>query len=183
MTRLASILGVATVATLVLLSGCESAVKTDYAKNLGGNWTSADLERMVPSVPNDPMSAPIALTTSVTAKITAGDEKNTGTFMLAVTDTVVATMQQRPPIAVNGTFTVDSSTITLTVTGPPETVALLGDLPPGPQDLAWELMGNELKVSSPLLPVLLLGATIMEAPITAETKLTFTKQMASTSSR
>ena len=36
MTRLASILGVATVATLVLLSGCEQAVKTDYAKNLEG---------------------------------------------------------------------------------------------------------------------------------------------------
>ena len=38
MTRLASILGVATVATLVLLSGCEQAVKTDYAKNLAGTW-------------------------------------------------------------------------------------------------------------------------------------------------
>ena len=35
MTRLASILGVATVATLVLLSGCEQAVKTDYAKRSG----------------------------------------------------------------------------------------------------------------------------------------------------
>ena len=162
MTRLASILGVATVATLVLLSGCETMVQTDYAKDLGGDWKSADLERMVDS---------IAITTSVTATITAGDEKNTGTFMLAVTDTVVATMQQRPPISVNGTFTVDSSTITLTVTGPEETVAVLGDLLSGPQDLAWELMGNELKVSSPLLPVLLMGAQI-----TAETKLPFTKQ-------
>ena len=177
MTRLASILGVATVATLVLLSGCETMVQKDYAKDLGGDWKSADLERMVPSVPNDPTSARIAVTTSVTATITAGDEKNTGTFMLAVTDTV-APMQQILSISANGTFTVDSSTITLTVTGPPETVALLGDRLSGPQDLAWELMGNELKVSSPLLPVLLLGATI-----TADTKLTFTKQMASTSSR
>ena len=39
MTRLASILGVATVATLVLLSGCETAVKTDYtAKKCDGTW-------------------------------------------------------------------------------------------------------------------------------------------------
>ena len=37
MTRLASILGVATVATLVLLSGCESPTKTDYSKDLEGN--------------------------------------------------------------------------------------------------------------------------------------------------
>ena len=37
MTRLASILGVAMVATLVLLSGCEQAVKTDYAKKPGRN--------------------------------------------------------------------------------------------------------------------------------------------------
>ena len=39
MTRLASILGVATVATLVLLSGCEQATQkkdTDYAAALAG---------------------------------------------------------------------------------------------------------------------------------------------------
>ena len=34
MTRFASIMGVAAVATLVLLSGCETAVRTDYAKKL-----------------------------------------------------------------------------------------------------------------------------------------------------
>ena len=45
MTRLASILGVATVATLVLLSGCESAVTTDYERP-SRYWKSADLERM-----------------------------------------------------------------------------------------------------------------------------------------
>ena len=46
MTRLASILGVATVATLVLLSGCEEAVKTDYAKDLWRHLdASADLDR------------------------------------------------------------------------------------------------------------------------------------------
>ena len=37
-------------------------------------------------------------------------------------------------------------------------------------------MGNELKVSSPLLPVLLANATIMGEPFTEDTKLTFTKQ-------
>ena len=117
MTRLASILGVATVATLVLLSGCETMVQKDYAKDLDGIWKSVDLERMVHSVPTDTASPLVAVTTSVTATITAGDEKNTGTFMLAVTYTVAA-MQQIPSISVNGTFTVDSSTITLTVTGP-----------------------------------------------------------------
>ena len=175
MTRLASIMGVATVATLVLLSGCETAVTTDYAKDLVGSWESVDLNRTIPLNSLEPMNL-TAVTTSVTATIMAGDEKNAGTFMLAVTDTVVAAMQQTPSISVNGTFTVDSSTITLTVTGPPETAALLGDLPPGPQDLAWELMGNELKVSSPLLPVLLANATIMGVPFTEDTKLTFTKQ-------
>ena len=50
MTRLASILGVATVATLVLLSGCEQAVKTDYAKKLVGAWVT-----LVPGNPTDLM--------------------------------------------------------------------------------------------------------------------------------
>ena len=172
MTRLASILGVATVATLILLSGCEAAVTTDYAKDLVGSWESVDLNRTIPLNRLEPMNL-TAVTTSVTATIMAGDEKNAGTFMLTVTDTPPALTGAT---SANGTFTVDSSTITLAVTGPTETVALLGDLLPGPQDLAWELMGNELKVSSPLLPVLLLGATIMEALITADTKLTFTKQ-------
>ena len=163
MTRLASIMGVATVATLVLLSGCESAVKTDYAKDLVGSWESVDSIRMNLT----------GATTSVTATIMAGDQKNAGTFMLTVTDTPAAATG---PIAVNGTFTVDSSTIKVTVTGPPETVTVFDDLLSGPKDLAWELMGNELKVSSPLLFGLLVGATIMGEAITADTKLTFTKQ-------
>ena len=41
MTRLASIMGVAAVATLVLLSGCETPMKTDYAKDLQGKWTTS----------------------------------------------------------------------------------------------------------------------------------------------
>ena len=56
MTRLASILGVATVATLVLLSGCESAVKTDYAKTdyAGKLWRNGRYTRMTPSDPAVP---------------------------------------------------------------------------------------------------------------------------------
>ena len=49
MTRLASILGVATVATLVLLSGCESAVKTDYTAKLDGTWTKTGLMITAPN--------------------------------------------------------------------------------------------------------------------------------------
>ena len=53
MTRLASIMGVATVATLVLLSGCESPMKTDYATKtwLEGIWTD-------PRAPSDPERLP-----------------------------------------------------------------------------------------------------------------------------
>ena len=97
------------------------------------------------------------------------------TFMLTISDTVVATMQQGSPIAVSGTFTVDSSTIEVTVTDtqPPQAAAAFSNLLSDPQDLTWKLMGNELKVSSPLLPVLL-GPT--------HTELTLTKEMASTAS-
>ena len=50
MTRLASIMGVATVATLVLLSGCESATAkkdTDFAAALAGTWMTAELDGSV----------------------------------------------------------------------------------------------------------------------------------------
>ena len=77
MTRLASILGVATVATLVLLSGCEQAVKTDYAKKLEGTWVSAELDRMLPLDQTDLMAL-TPVKTTVEVMIMAGDKANTG---------------------------------------------------------------------------------------------------------
>ena len=63
MTRLASILGVATVATLVLLAGCESPMKTDYAKDLAGTWMTAggpDVDRPpAPCNPDLPRRRPV----------------------------------------------------------------------------------------------------------------------------
>ena len=50
MTRFASILGVATVATLVLLTGCETATQkkdTDYAAALAGTWTYSTEDAVV----------------------------------------------------------------------------------------------------------------------------------------
>ena len=44
MTRIVSVLGVA---TLVLLSGCESAVKKDYVKDLAGTWNASIAVRLV----------------------------------------------------------------------------------------------------------------------------------------
>ena len=95
MTRLASIVGVATVATLVLLSGCESATAkkdTDYAAALAGIWMTAELDGSVDK-PTDPAIAPlvahitddkIAVKSQVTATIEDGDGSHAGTFTLTV---------------------------------------------------------------------------------------------------
>ena len=93
MTRLASIMGVATVATLVLLSGCESAVKTDYAKNLEGRWTTAELPGTVDR-PDGPLyemlPEKIPVTRMVTVTIQDGSGQHEGTFSLTVTSTPTA---------------------------------------------------------------------------------------------
>ena len=172
MTRLASILGVATVATLVLLSGCEQAVKTDYAgEKLVGAWT-IELDRMVPGNPTDPMSALVDAKTTVTATITAGDKANTGGFALAISDVVASPAVAGPGISVSGTIEVDASEIEVTITGIlPEGITAadsrINALTQTPQTLTYKLMASELKVSSPLLPILL-GE--------AHTELTLTKQ-------
>ena len=67
MTRLASILGVATVAALVLLSGCDQATQkkdTDYAAALAGTWMVAGLPGTVDK-PTEP--AGIAALVATTA--------------------------------------------------------------------------------------------------------------------
>ena len=91
MTRLASILGVATVATLVLLSGCEQAVKTDYATKLEGIWTvdtTATVRNPFASGPTDPMTIP-NVPTRVSVDI-GGEGVNKGSFEITVASTIPA---------------------------------------------------------------------------------------------
>ena len=83
MTRLASILGVATVATLVLLSGCDTTMKTDYAKDLQGTW-KVTIDRQVAPDPATP-TVMVSVTTTVTAKVTRTGT-NKGTVALAIVD-------------------------------------------------------------------------------------------------
>ena len=180
MTRFASIMGVAAVATLVLLSGCDTPMKTDYAKKLEGTWKSGELDRMLPGLnPADPMAL-TAVKTTVEVMIKAGDKANVGEFSLTVADTVAATMTPGPQVAVSGTIKVTSKVISVSVTGvnPPAAVdptSPAGQLLAVEQDLNYELADNELTVHSAVLATLLTGATIMGQPVTAETKLTFTK--------
>ena len=171
MTRIASIMGVAAVATLVLLSGCEAAMeKTDYAKQLAGTWK---LELMREGVGNLPGTT----TTAVTAMI-ARTETNKGTLAIEVTDTPPAGLPATET-AVSGNMAVTSSKITVTdlvikveangidITDsaiPADQRALLD----GDQELTWKVTGDKLKVSSPLLPILLKDPMITELEFTKE---------------
>ena len=146
MTRIVSVLGVATVATLVLLSGCGSAVKPDYTKQLDGTWQATGL--MVPT-PTDP---PVLVPTDVTLVIDDGEGLNTGTFELTVTQMIPGS-----PDAVSkgsGSVRAESSSVmkvTLTdlMSAPgipePPTVTALKDVA---QTVHYERSGNELTLSS-----------------------------------
>ena len=166
MTRLASIVGVATVATLVLLSGCETAVKTDYAKDLEGTW-----EVTIPRTLTTPATPPAMVPgmTAVTADITRTGT-NKGTVSIAVADTPDGATDPLAKTAVSGTIEVTSSKIIVTVTNivvtQGGTVVPNDNLPDAvkglaanPQELTWTLTDNKLKISSELLPVLLLDQT------------------------
>ena len=179
MTRIASILGVATVATLVLLSGCETAVKPDYAKDLEGTW-STDLDRMIPL----DLATPMVLTgvkTAVTAEVTRTGT-NKGAVSLKIADTPTGAPMPIATTTVTGDIEVTATEIMVSdVAVDPLTV-----LTALPQELAAGLTtegltltytlsddGSELTVGNAALFTVLLGA--------AEIKLT--KEMASTSSR
>ena len=178
--RIVSLMGVAAVATMVILAGCSSGPGAapadepegeDHAEALAGTWSIA-VPRRVPSIPTDPTSALIDVSTSVTATIKAGDMANMGTLELTSTDTVVATMLPASYISVSGTITVDASEIVVTVTGvlPEEAAAVYPALAAAPQTLTYMLSddGNTLTVGSALLVVLL-----------GQMELALTKQMAS----
>ena len=183
MTRLASILGVATVATLVLLSGCEQAVTTDYAKDLQGTW-STEFDRMIPLDTAMPMDL-TAVTTAVAAEVTRTGT-NKGTVSLTIADTLTAAVAPVATTEVMGTIEVTSSKITVTVTGIAVTrggmavpnAALpeeVQGLAASPQEMTWNLSGDMLTIGSPLLPVLLADPTTME--------FVFTKEPASAATR
>ena len=168
MTRLASILGVATVATLVLLSGCESPTKTDYAKDLQGTW-KATLDVPHAGPPPTTVMTPVEATVERT-------DTNKGTVKLTVTNPTGA-------LSVMGSIEVTATEIKVSdiMVDPPTAVTLL---PEGaaavlaqPQTLTYELSGDgsNLEVSNTTLFPVLLGPS--------NTELTLTKQTASTSSR
>ena len=169
MTRLASIMGVATVATLVLLSGCESAVKTDYAKNLAGTWKVTLMGVANPMPPPPPM---IPGTTEVTAKILRTGT-NKGTVSLEITGT--PTGGPAGTTKVTGDIEVTADKITVSDIGVMPTTAVAG-LPGGAAALAQGLTltydlsddGRELEVTNDVLFAALLGPS--------NTKLTLTKQ-------
>ena len=175
MTRFASILGVATVATLVLLSGCEQAVTTDYTAKLDGTWTITGLTVTHPR-------APTGIPTDVAVTIVDGSGVNTGTFTLTLTQTLIippATTPEMVPTVGSGTVTAESDSVlkvTLTTIMGPEVPQTVTDLEGSEQTVNYALSGEELTVSSPVF--LALGVTTIEMP-----ELKLTKEMASTSSR
>ena len=162
MTRLASIVGVATVATLVLLSGCETAVRTDYADALVGTWQYGPVDAMLLNPLGD-MPPQFDVERSVTVTIADGDDANTGSFTLMVNDAVKTPLNVGPLEApfsttVTGTMNVDKSTITVTisatgirpdprVSADPAAAALVSFLTADPQELGYEVKNNDLIVS------------------------------------
>ena len=175
MTRLASIVGVATVATLVLLSGCETAVKTDYAKNLAGIW-NVTIMRDLPDLAAPP--ATVSVMTAVVAEITRTGT-NKGTVSLTIAN-APALPNAPAKIDVEGNIEVTADKITVSdiEVVPEEAVAGLpggaGALAQG-LTLTYELSddGSELTVGNATLFAALLGRT----------EITLTKEMASTASR
>ena len=153
MTRIASILGVATVATLVLLSGCESATKTDtdYAKKLEGTWNG--------TVPGSSMVSAEVMRTGT----------NQGTVSLTISQ--VGVTDESMTTKVSGSIEVTSSEITVSdvsvVPPDPATAPLLAD----GLTLTYVLSDDESEVTvgNAMLFPALLGPTNSE--------ITLTKQM------
>ncbi len=180
MTRFASIMGVAAVATLVLLSGCETPMKTDYAKKLEGTWTVTTKA----TVPNpDPATQPTMPTIQIDAQVTVaivdGEGVNKGTFSLVVTTPgpVDPTTMMPTSAQTTGSGSINDASssklmVTLTQivgpTVPPEATALLNQ----EQTIGYALDGNSLTITHALLAVL--GVAKPDMP-----SLTLTKGMAS----
>ena len=169
MTRIASIMGVATVAALVLLSSCEVPV-TDYAEDLAGTWT-ATIEGRTLQVPGQTGTVPGS--TAVGAVVTRTDT-NKGTVSLTVADTPQGAPAPAVTTMVTGKIEVTASEIKVSdvdVT-PPEVLAgvdpqIAAALTAG-LTLTYDLSGDQLTVGNATLFPVLLGST--------DTEITLTKQ-------
>ena len=104
MTRL-SYIGVAAVATAVLLSGC--VMEVDYAKKLEGTWVSHRVDRDIGLNPDMPEEF-TSVTTTVTAVIEDGDGLNSGEFTLTVSNMVPGTDQAVAGLSISGSFKVNA---------------------------------------------------------------------------
>lgn len=162
--KFASTMGVAAVATLILLSGCGSATpakETDYAAKLEGTW-NVEITRSVETV---------EVMTAVTASVsTTGTNK--GTVALTITNTPPSPTAP-PMIEVSGDIVVNATTIMVSnIMVDPADPALAAGLAQG-VSLTYNLSdsGSELTVGNDVLFAALLGPTYME--------VTLTKQMAS----
>lgn len=131
MTRIVSVLGVA---TLVLLSGCESAVKKDYVKDLAGTWNASIAVRLVnnplyqqtaddlaplgleagllatlAALLQNPMLENIPASSNLVLTITDGAGENSGAFRLVMTSTAAL-----PPVALPPGLVIPPIVYTLT---------------------------------------------------------------------
>ena len=180
--RIVWLMGVAAVATMVILAGCgdgPGAAPADetppdeqpamsYVTALAGTWM-VTVDRQAPADPATP-TVLVDLQTAVTATITAGEMADTGALTMTIVNTVVLTNQSAPPITVSGTIAVDASEITVTITGvdpeptDPQEAAVLAVLRDAPQTLTYTLSedGNMLTVgNATLLPILVGRAEII----------------------
>ena len=192
--RIVWLMGVAAVATMVILAGCgdgpgskpadpvdppdppDPPPAMDYVTALAGTWT-ATVDRQVLADPADPTTL-IDLQTAVTATIAAGEMANTGALTMTIVNTVVLTSQSQPPITVSGTIAVDAAAITVTITGvepeptDPQEAQILAVVRATPQTLTYTLSGEGSMLTvgnDQLLPLLLGGSP----------SITLTKEMAS----
>ena len=176
--RVVSLMGVAAVATMVILAGCSGSgspmATPDLVAPLVGTWATAAHPAHVANPQPPPATIPVMRTVTVTIMDAEGE--NAGTVSIVVSDTtpvgpVVSTATATIEVTSESVLSVTISNISVVppiIAVPPEVTALQN----APQILNYELMGEELKVSSALL--MALGVTTM-----AEPQLTLTKQPAS----
>lgn len=185
MTRFASIMGVAAVATIVLLSGCETPTTTDYAKDLAGTWTHGPAPVTLDNPLPEGQPPQIPAMRTVTATVTRTGV-NKGTFAVAVSDQANAPLDVGPlaePVEkkASGTMEVDGTEITVTisaddimlppgVTLTPTQVAAFA----GPQKIQYDLTDNDTKLN-------LSGGVLVALEVTSSPtgKFMLDKQMAS----
>ena len=182
--RIVWLMGVAAVATMVILAGCgdgpgakpdepadppEPPPAMNYVTALAGAWTATANVLADPAVPASEVQYAIA------AIIEAGDMANMGTLTLGIVPTVLITMEEGDPITVIGQIEVDASTITVTIqavdpppdpTTDPNAGVILAALAE-PQTLTYTLSddGSTLTVGSALFAILL-GPTVTEITLT-----------------